>query len=54
MEMRKIAKETGAVVKYVELDDMHITVESFKKSITPKTKIASFAYISNVLGSFCC
>ena len=46
----KIAKETGAVIKYVELQDKKITLESFKNSITPKTKIASFAYVSNVLG----
>ena len=46
----KIAKETGAVIKYVELKDKKITLESFKNSITPKTKIASFAYVSNVLG----
>ena len=46
----KVAKETGAVIKYVELSDKKITVESFKKSITSRTKIASFAYVSNVLG----
>jgi len=46
----KIAKETGAIIKYVELDDKKITLDSFKKSITSKTKVASFAYISNVLG----
>lgn len=46
----KIAKETGAIIKYVKLTDKKITLESFKNSITPKTKIASFAYVSNVLG----
>ena len=46
----KIASETGAIVKYVELDDKRITLESFKRSITPKTKVAGFAYVSNVLG----
>lgn len=46
----KIAKETGAIIKYVELIDKKITIEGFKKSLTPKTKIASFAYVSNVLG----
>lgn len=46
----KVASETGAVIKYVELDDKRITLESFKRSITPKTKIAGFAYVSNVLG----
>ena len=46
----KIASETGAVIKYVELDGNRITVDSFKRSITSKTKIASFAYVSNVLG----
>ena len=46
----KVAKETGAIIKYVELDDKKITVDSFKRSITSKTKVASFAYVSNVLG----
>ena len=46
----KIASETGAVIKYVELDDKRITLDSFKRSITSKTKIAGFAYVSNVLG----
>lgn len=46
----KIAKETGAVIKYVGLSDKKITIDSLKKSITPKTKVVSFAYISNVLG----
>lgn len=46
----KIAHETGAVIKYVELENKRITLKSFKRSITSKTKIISFAYISNVLG----
>lgn len=46
----KVASETGAVIKYVELVDKKITIESFKRSITSKTKVASFAYVSNVLG----
>lgn len=46
----KVAKETGAIIKYVKLDNNKITVESFRKSITNKTRIASFAYVSNVLG----
>lgn len=46
----KVAQETGAIIKYVKLDNKKITVESFKSSITSRTKIASFAYVSNVLG----
>jgi cysteine desulfurase/selenocysteine lyase len=46
----KIAKETGAVIKYVDLDNKRITIDSFKRSLTSKTKVASFAYVSNVLG----
>lgn len=46
----KLAKETGAVIKYVKLIDKKITLDSFKESITEKTKVASFAYVSNVLG----
>lgn len=46
----RVAKETGAVVKFVQLENNRITVDSFKRSLTNKTKVASFAYVSNVLG----
>lgn len=45
-----VAKRRGAIIKYIPLDKGRITVDNFKKSITPKTKIVSLAYISNVLG----
>ncbi len=46
-----IAKQTGAVIKYIPLDEEgKVTVDNFKKCITSKTKILAIAQISNVLG----
>lgn len=47
----EIAKETGAVIKYIDLDvDGRLTLENVKKTITPKTKYISIAHLTNVLG----
>lgn len=46
----EIAKSKKAKIRYVELDNKKITPESFKKSITAKTKFVSLAQTSNVLG----
>lgn len=37
-------------IKYVELDNGLVTLENVKKAITDKTKVISFAHITNVLG----
>lgn len=48
----KVAKLTGAIIKYVPLDeDGVITCDNFKKVISSKTKIISLAHVSNVLGN---
>jgi len=45
-----IARETGAVVKYIPLDEEgKVTVENAKKCINSKTKIIALAHITNVL-----
>ena len=50
----KIAELTGAVVKFVPLDEKgRLTVENLSKVISNKTKIVSFAHIGNVLGYIC-
>lgn len=46
------AKETGAVVKFIPLDDEgKVTFENTVATITENTKIISLAHITNVLGS---
>jgi len=47
----EVAKETGAKISYIELDDEgRLTLDNFKKAITSKTKFVSIAQITNVLG----
>ena len=46
----KVAEETGAVIKYIPLEDGKLTIENLKKSITKNTKIICIAHITNVLG----
>lgn len=46
-----VAKQTGAVIKYVPLDEEgKVTLDNLKKSLTPHTKIVSLAHVTNVLG----
>lgn len=46
-----IAKLTGAIIKYVELDEQgKVTLEYLKKVLSNNTKIVSLAHVSNVLG----
>lgn len=47
----QIAKHTGVVIKYVELQkDGLITVENLRKTLSKRTKIVSLAQVGNVLG----
>ena len=47
----EVAKETGAKVKYIELDEKgRVTLENVKKATSDKTKIISIAWVTNVLG----
>ena len=46
-----LANKIGIKIKYIDLDqDYHVTVDNFKKAITPKTKVVSLALITNVIG----
>lgn len=45
-----VAKMTGAVVRYAPLINGRITEESLKAVLSSKTKVVSFATVSNVLG----
>ena len=47
----KIAELTGAVVKFIPLNDKgYVTPETLLSTISDKTKIVSLAHVSNVLG----
>ncbi len=47
----RLANECGCVIKYIPLDETyHVTIENFKKALTPKTKIVALAAITNVVG----
>ena len=47
----RLANEYGCVIKYIPLDETyHVTIENFKNSLTPKTKIVAIAAITNVVG----
>ena len=48
----KIAKATGAIIQYVDLDhDGTLTVENFKKAMNNKVKVVALAHVTNVLGN---
>ena len=47
----RLENEKGAIVKYIDLDEnYHVTLQNVKNAITPRTKIISLAYITNVIG----
>ena len=46
----RIADLTGAVIKYVPIENGRILPENLKKVISNKTKIVSLAHVGNVLG----
>lgn len=46
----EVAKRTGAVIKYIPLENHRVTVDSLKKVLSPRTKVVSLATVSNVLG----
>lgn len=46
-----LANKLGIVIKYIDLDsNYHVTIDNVYKAITPKTKVISLAYITNVIG----
>jgi cysteine desulfurase/selenocysteine lyase len=48
---QNVAKKTGAILKFVELNfEGKITIEMFKKVLSDKTKVVALNYVSNVLG----
>ncbi len=47
----RIAGQTGAIIKYIPLDDNYfVTLDNLKKVVSPKTKVISIAEITNVIG----
>ena len=46
-----LANKIGIKINYIELDkDYHVTINNVINAITPKTKVISLAYITNVIG----
>ena len=47
----KLANTNHINIKYIELsDNLHVTMDNVKRSITPRTKVISIAGITNVIG----
>ena len=46
----RIAELTGAVIKYVPIENGQILAKNLKKVVTKNTKIVSLAHVGNVLG----
>lgn len=46
----KIADITGAIVKFIPLENGRVTPKTVKETISKNTKIVSLAHVSNVLG----
>lgn len=47
----ELSDELGIKVNYIPLDEnLEVTIDNVKKSITPNTKVISLAYITNVIG----
>lgn len=47
----RVAGETGAIIKYIPLDDNNfVTLDNLKKVVTSNTKVISLAHITNVVG----
>ena len=46
-----VAKKTGAIIKYVPLNEEgRITIDNFKKVLSDKTKVVALTHVSNVMG----
>ena len=51
MPWYRLAKEVGCKIKYIDLDDDYkVTIDNFKRAITPNTKVVALAWITNVIG----
>lgn len=50
MPWLNVALKKKATLKYINLVNNRITIEEFKKVLTPKTKVVALTHVSNVLG----
>lgn len=47
----RVAGNTGAIIKYIPLDEnSFVTLDNLKSVVTPNTKVISIAHITNVVG----
>ncbi len=44
------AKKKGVVIKFIDLVDNTVTLDSIKKAVTKKTKIITLNHVSNIIG----
>ena len=50
LSFRELAKKKGVVIKFIELDNLTITLDNVQKAINKKTKVISLHHVSNVIG----
>lgn len=47
----RLVNDYGCTINFIPLDDnLHVTIDNVKKSITPRTKIIALAQVTNVIG----
>lgn len=47
----RLAKDLGCIVNFIPLDEnLHVTLDNVKRSVTPRTKVIAIAEITNVIG----
>ena len=47
----RLAKDLGCIVNFIPLDEnLHVTLDNVKRSVTPRTKVIAMAEITNVIG----
>ena len=46
----ELEDEIGIKIKYIELDNLNVTIENLDKAVTSNTKVISLAHITNVVG----
>ena len=47
----RLFNDYGCTINFIPLDDnLHVTIDNVKKSITPRTKIIALAQVTNVIG----
>ena len=48
---QQLATENGAVLKFVPIENGELDIKAFERALTKKTKLVTFAHVSNILGT---